>query len=67
MFDLLNYSRKDYPFLDQIKGAIWFNANDDVGNKTQNLLIIDMDNTPTTIEMFAYGLQCTAEIKNKSK
>jgi hypothetical protein len=65
MFDLLNNARKQYEFLDQIKGAVWFNANDDVGAKTTNLLIIDKENTPTTIEMFAYGLQETASIKNK--
>lgn len=65
MFDLLNNARDQYEFLDQIKGAVWFNANDDVGAKTTNLLIIDKANTPTTIEMFAYGLQETASIKNK--
>ena len=65
MFDLLNNARDDYEFLDQIKGAVWFNANDDVGAKTKNLLIIDKETTPTTIEMFAFGLQETAKIKNK--
>ena len=62
MFDVMNYCR-NYEFVDQIKGAVWFNANDDVGAKTKNLLILDTTNTKLTIEMFKLGLSGTKEIR----
>ena len=63
MFDVLNYCRDQFPFIDQIKGAVWFNANDEIGAKTKNLLILDNTNTKLTIEMFKLGLSGTKEFR----
>ncbi len=65
MLDFLNNYRQQFPFIQQIKGAIWFNANDDVGAKTKNLLIIDPENTPKTIAAFKEGLAQTKKIKGE--
>lgn len=62
MFYALNYFR-DEPFIDQIKGAIWFNANDEVGSYVKNMLVIDDVHTPHTIQAFKQGLAETKKIK----
>ena len=62
MFYALNYFR-DEPFINQIKGAIWFNANDEVGQYVKNMLVIDDTHTPLTIQAFKQGLSETKKIK----
>ena len=61
----LNYGREDYPSMAQIKGAIWFNANDNYGDRVVNLLVLDKQNTKSTIQAFKEGLAETKKIKNK--
>ena len=67
MFDYLNYGRQSYDFINQIKGAIWFNANDDVGRYTRNLLVIDNVNTKLTIAAFKEGLAETDRLRKQEK
>ncbi|MCI5745270.1 MAG: glycoside hydrolase family 26 protein [Erysipelotrichaceae bacterium] len=63
LFDCLNNHRNE-AFISQIKGAVWFNANDDLGSKIKNLLVLDTVNTKFTIQMFNYGLNQTKQLKN---
>ena len=64
MFEYLNYCREDFAFIDQIKGAVWFNANDDNGRYHKNLLVLDAVKTKTTIDAFKIGLADTDKLRN---
>ena len=62
MFEGLNYWREDYDFISQIKGAVWFNANDYSNDgKVSNLLVIDVNKNAKTIASFKEGLVETQE------
>ena len=65
MFEYLNYWRMDYDFVSQIKGAIWFNADDYAGDKISNLLLLDTEKNKETIEEFKKGLEVTDTLRNK--
>ena len=63
MFNCLNYCR-DEAFIDQIKGAVWFNANDYYGQFVMNQFELDNINTRLTIEAFKAGLADTTKLRN---
>ena len=49
--------RKNNPYLQNIKGAVWFSVNDYAGNKVTNLYRLDpFDKLPLTTQAFIDGL-----------
>ena len=64
MFEYLNYCRQDFKFIDQIKGAVWFNANDYYGQYYMNLFELDGTQNRTTIDAFKVGLADTNKLRN---
>lgn len=65
-FDLLNSYRTD-DMVNQIKGAVWFDANDYYGNQVKNLLVLDEYKTSGTIKAFKAGLNDLKKIKKMEK
>ena len=55
---------KNEAFIDQIKGAVWFNANDYYGQFVMNQFELDNVNTRLTIEAFKAGLADTTKLRN---
>lgn len=56
MFKLFN-DPKPLDFIKQIKGAIWFNANDYYNYQIKNLLVLDSKENALTIKEFKKGLR----------
>lgn len=56
MFKLFNNKDKE-EFIKQIKGAIWFNANDYYNYDIKNLLVLDFKKNAKTIKEFKNGLK----------
>ncbi|MDY2889866.1 MAG: glycosyl hydrolase [Candidatus Caccosoma sp.] len=54
--------RENNPYLQNIKGAVWFSANDYVGDKVSNQYELVIDKLPNTMEALKEGLA-----KNKNK
>lgn len=61
MFELFNSDKKE-EFVKQIKGAVWFNADDYYNYQIKNLLVLDVEKNAKTINEFKKGL---AKRKNK--
>ena len=55
MFEDFN-NRKDNPYLQNIKGAVWFSVNDLSDGKVTNQYELVIDKLPTTIQAFKEGL-----------
>lgn len=67
MFQLFNSSEKE-DFIKQIKGAVWFNANDYYQYDIKNLLVLDPVNNAQTIHEFKEGLAVQKKQKtNKNR
>ena len=49
--------RDENPYLQNIKGAVWFSANDHNSKGITNLYDLDIDNLPDTINEFKEGLK----------
>ena len=61
-FEQLNSDRTD-EMVKQIKGAVWFDANDYYNNQIKNLLVLDEFKTNSTIKAFKEGLNDLKKIK----
>lgn len=61
-FTQLNHLRSD-EFINQIKGAVWFDANDYYNDQVKNLLVLNEFKTYNTIKAFKEGLSELKKIK----
>ena len=50
-------NRENNPYLQNIKGAVWFSANDFSGNKVSNQYELVVEQLPLTIQAFKEGLK----------
>ena len=48
--------RANHPYLQNIKGAIWFSVNDYDGEKVVNQYELNIENLPNTIQALKEGL-----------